>query len=184
MLPGGYTNGHFLCTGKWCRIRMLHRNEHSNKKTTLLQKSVVLRCVLYEQCSRRVTGSRWCASGLCLGSDYHLEVNANWMQNDQLNHTNHWTILNEKAGEWQAEFVITRMHSSRMRTARFSGRLSCTHAPPNSLPCMPPLLSCTPFTTHAPLAMHSPLPHTHPSFATHALPPNRITDRCKNVTFL
>ena len=56
----------------------------------------------------------------------------------------------------------TRMHSSRMRTAcTMTGR--AYHACPPS-----------PFTMHAPFAMHTPLCHTHPPlpcmppFATHA----------------
>ena len=83
------------------------------------------------------------------------------------------------------------MHSSRMRTARFSGHLPCKHTP--SLPCMSP----------CPLPHMPPLHHTcplHPPFATHATfhqacpscqadppatqspPVNRITDKCKNIT--
>ena len=31
--------------------------------------------------------------------------------------------------------ILTRMHSSRMRTARFSSRLSCTHARPSHYAC-------------------------------------------------
>ena len=62
----------------------------------------------------------------------------------------------------------TRMHSSRMRTVRCSGRLSCHTCTPS--PCMPP------YTTHAPLC-HAcpPLPHTHPM--------DRMTDACENITF-
>ena len=41
--------------------------------------------------------------------------------------------------------------------------------------CMPPYHAC-PFTTHAPLHHAWPLCHTCP-------PVNRITDRCKNITF-
>ena len=64
----------------------------------------------------------------------------------------------------------TRMHSSRMRTVRCSGRLSChacplpaTHAPTAmhvSLPCMTP--PHTPPATYAPLPCIPPLPHMPP----------------------
>ena len=63
-----------------------------------------------------------------------------------------------------AETFITRMHSSVMRTARCSGRLSC-HAclPPHTHPAihapLPP--PCMSPTIQAPLAMHAPC-HAHP----------------------
>ena len=90
------------------------------------------------------------------------------------------------------------MHSCRMRTACFSGRLSCTHpithAPPCHtspathapchahphhaclpLPCMPPFTMHAPFTVHAPLYhacslchTHFPLCHTRSPFTMHA----------------
>ena len=58
------------------------------------------------------------------------------------------------------------------------------------LPHMPPLPHMSPFTTHVPLCYACcPLP-CMPPFATHAPlamhvphPLNRITDRCKNITF-
>ena len=85
---------------------------------------------------------------------------------------------------WLSIYLITRKHSSRMHTTRFSGHLSCiptplaTHAP---LSCMTPLpLPCTPLAMHPPPhmppchacpppAMHHahPLPHVCTSFAMH-----------------
>ena len=72
---------------------------------------------------------------------------------------------------------ITRMHSSRVLTARCSGRLR-PHTPP--LPCTPPTmhaphhacpLQCTPPARHANLAMHAPH-HACTPPTTHApLPP-------------
>ena len=55
------------------------------------------------------------------------------------------------------------MHSSRMRTAIFGGRLSCTHTPPamHALPCMP--LPHTPPTMYAPTIHAYPLPCSPPS---------------------
>ena len=68
------------------------------------------------------------------------------------------------------------MHSSRMRTARFSDHLSCTHAHP--LPCTLPAMHA-PCYTCMPPCHACPLPCT-PS----ATPPmNRIRDRCKNIIF-
>ena len=80
-----------------------------------------------------------------------------------------------------------------------------THALPHACPLChawpfamhaPLCHTCTPFAMHAPLhhaclpfTMHVPLYHTHPLLACtplhHACPPsvNRITDRCKNITF-
>ena len=92
------------------------------------------------------------------------------------------------------------MHSSRMRTVRCSGHLSChacmplaTHTP---LPHMPPAMHAS--LPHLP---HTPLPHTHPChtclpLATHAplprMPPCHtphpmwtefLTHACENITF-
>ena len=94
-----------------------------------------------------------------------------------------------------------RMYSSRMRTVRCSGRLSCHACPP--LPCMPPAthvhhahpchtcplamhtppplcqahpLHHAPFATHTPLAMHAPLCHACPL-------PRGQTDACENITY-
>ena len=96
-----------------------------------------------------------------------------------------------------------RMHSSRMRTARFSGRLSC-HACPTPLPCTPSYhacpLPCTPschacppcHTHHAhPAATHAPYAHLLPCMSPmhtscHACPPpwtEWLTDKRKNITF-
>ena len=101
----------------------------------------------------------------------------------------------------------TRMHSSRMRTARaltdrirvgghvgHACPLPCTprcHACPPAHTCHP--LPCTPTPCHTrppthanchtcPLAMHAP-PATHAPPA-HMPPPsvNRMTDRCKTIT--
>ena len=65
------------------------------------------------------------------------------------------------------------MYSSKMHTAHFSGRL----------------LHARPPATHGPLpTMHTPVPHMPsppcmtPCHAWSHL--NRITDRCKNITFL
>ena len=91
----------------------------------------------------------------------------------------------------QKTLLKTRMHSSRMRTVRFSDRLSCMHAlPPYPLPHMPPCNACPPchahlIATHAPChaypsAIHAPLPCMPPPrllpcmpplFAMHAPPP-------------
>ena len=78
------------------------------------------------------------------------------------------------------ENTVTRTHSSRMRTVRCSGRLSC-HAHPTPLPCTP-LLPCTPHRAHpchacppyhacpilpctTPCNTHLPLPHPLPCTA-------------------
>ena len=68
----------------------------------------------------------------------------------------------------------------------------CHACPPS--PCTPPFIMNTPFTTHAPLhhacphfATHTPPPATPPQRPCtpqpHMPPVNRITDRCKNITF-
>ena len=71
-------------------------------------------------------------------------------------------------------YVTARIHSSRMRTTRFSGSFSCTHAAP--LPRMPPLHThtppchaCLPLTRMPPLATHTPPGHAHP--LVRCLPP-------------
>ena len=82
------------------------------------------------------------------------------------------------------------MHSSRMRTTRFSGRLSC-HAPPK--PHMPPHVMYTPTPPHphhaCPLPCMPPLPcHAHPPCHTcprHAPPllwTEGMTHTCENIT--
>ena len=73
------------------------------------------------------------------------------------------------------------MHSSRMHTVLCSGCLSC-HAQPRHTrpPAMHAPVTYTP-ATHAPLPCMPPC-HAHPS-VMHAPPMNRITDRCKNITF-
>ena len=60
------------------------------------------------------------------------------------------------------------MHSSMMRTTRFSGHLSCMHVPRHACPllCMPP-------ATHA-LRTHVP-PHNACPSATHASGPQMQT---------
>ena len=68
------------------------------------------------------------------------------------------------------------MHSSRMRTARVSGHLSCT--PPTHTHMLPAMYAlCHAHTTppRMPPAMHASPPCTTPV--------NRITDWCKNNTF-
>ena len=59
---------------------------------------------------------------------------------------------------WNQKSIKTRMHSSRMRTIRCSGRLSCHVHPPATRP--PPLCHVHPLL-HAPPAMHA-LCHAHP----------------------
>ena len=65
----------------------------------------------------------------------------------------------------------TRMHSSRMRTARCSGHLSW-----HACPCHPPLAMYAPYHTHSPLhmppchtppAMHTPTMHTPSTYVPH-----------------
>ena len=89
------------------------------------------------------------------------------------------------------------MHSSRMRTVRCSGNLSC-HV------CMPPpAMHVTSTLPHKPPAMHTPLPHippathvtclpcmaprnTHPLSCMppcHARPTCGQTETCENITF-
>ena len=69
----------------------------------------------------------------------------------------------------------TRIHFSRMRIVRCSGRLSC-HACP--LPCMPPSMHT--LLPHMPPAMHTPchmptLPHMPPgTHATHTPPATHV----------
>ena len=89
------------------------------------------------------------------------------------------------------------MHSSRMRTVRFSGRLSyharpmprippTVHTPPMRMPPAmhaPPfmLLPCMPLPTHAPChaCPSAPMPPaTHPHLWTEIL-----THACENITF-
>ena len=64
-----------------------------------------------------------------------------------------------------------RMHSSRMRTIRSSGRLSYNVHPP---PCMPPAmyapLPCMPHAMHAP-AMHAAHACPSPCMPTPCMPP-------------
>ena len=83
---------------------------------------------------------------------------------------------------------LTRMHSSRMRTARSltvsrsrsirqGGGMCATHTPRHACPLLP---HTPPPAMHAPCHTH-PLPHTPPP-AMHIPPVNRITDRCKNIT--
>ena len=101
-------------------------------------------------------------------------------------------------------FVKTRMHSSRMRTTRaMTSRISggAYHAHPPFTTHTPFCHTCPPgatihaprATTHTPGAtMHTPKATTHappkqprtppPGATTHPLV-NRITDRCKNITF-
>ena len=82
---------------------------------------------------------------------------------------------------YRVTLSITRMHSSRMRTARsltVSRRIPCT---PPQQPHPPPATTHTPVaTTHAPSAtMHAP-PRNHQP----CTPPSvdRITDACENIT--
>ena len=91
--------------------------------------------------------------------------------------------LKTKTKCWH-KYNPTRMHSSRMRTVRCSGRLSCharpppaTHAPLRhtrpSVPHTPPLPR-TPLLRHACL----PLCHACPLLCTEFL-----THTCENITF-
>ena len=107
--------------------------------------------------------------------------------------------LNEVGGGWwcKVKLVITRMHSSRLRTIRCSGRLSCHAHPPAThgpLPCIPPPFTCMPPATHGPNThaphhvcpprpcmspiMHAPPRHAHPP------PVDRMTDACENITVI
>ena len=79
-----------------------------------------------------------------------------------------------KPNRWS--HIDTRMHSSRMRTARFSGLLSCHARPPPTMHipqrCMPHLPCMAP-------AKHAP---------RHACPPpplwtEGMTHACENITF-
>ena len=67
---------------------------------------------------------------------------------------------------WRGCLIFnTRMHSSRMRTFRCSGRLSChAHPPPSTTHALPPCMSPT---MHAPLPrMPSPVPCMPPAMPT------------------
>ena len=93
---------------------------------------------------------------------------------------------------------ITRMHSSRMFTAHFSGCLSCIHpslchaCPPATHvpchPCLPPgtspshicPLPCMPHCHGHPITMHAPFHHAPPC---HACPPGQNDWRTsENIT--
>ena len=80
---------------------------------------------------------------------------------------NKGSIFPHREGEGVLKYYfMTRMHSSWMRTARsLTVSPSICHACP--LPCMPPSHACPP-ATHAPPAMHAPLPDIPPS---HTCPP-------------
>ena len=86
------------------------------------------------------------------------------------------SIKNRTSGE--KELAATRMHSSRMHTIRYRGRLSCQahHPLPCILPCHTCSLPCMPPAMHAPChacspIMHIPLPHMPPTMhAPHAPP--------------
>ena len=77
-----------------------------------------------------------------------------------------------------------------MRSIRCSDRLSCHTCP---LPCTPstmhapchahPLCHTCPPLPLTPPTMHAPLPCTSPHHTCPPPPMNRITDRCKNITF-
>ena len=71
-------------------------------------------------------------------------------------------------------YLKTRMHSSRMRTIRCSGSLSC-HACP--LPRTDP-----PSTMHAPFTTHITFPG-HAPFVMHTPSVDRMIDACENITF-
>ena len=76
----------------------------------------------------------------------------------------------------------TRMHSSRMRTARSSGRLGgCLHqAPPRS---RHPLGADTPPPSRHPQTRHPPQEQTAPPPQPSRHPPvHRMTDACENIT--
>ena len=79
------------------------------------------------------------------------------------------------------KIILTRLHSSRMRTARFSGRFSCTHAPlPHTFPSATPLPYMPPLFAAHPL----PLPCI-PPIATHVPPlwTEGMTHACENSSF-
>ena len=59
--------------------------------------------------------------------------------------------------------------------------LPCHACPPPRTPLLP----CTPPATHASPAMHAPAMHApcHATPLPRTPPVNRITDRCKNITF-
>ena len=103
------------------------------------------------------------------------------------------------------------MHSCRIRTACFSGRLSCTHPhhsfppppchtcplPCTSPPCMPPFTmhaslhhicpihhTCSPLHARPLCQTHFPLCHTRSPFTMHApLWTEFLTHTCENITF-
>ena len=93
---------------------------------------------------------------------------AGWLQRRQQGRLREGRLQSRRRrGSWRIQviflqIIITRMHSSRMRTARFSGRFSCNARPP---------------AMHASRDTHTPLPQKAPP------PPlvNRITDRCKTL---
>ena len=116
--------------------------------------------------------------------------------------------LSQNMIECGENIYLTRIHSSRIRTAHCSGCLSC-HAcpPPTHVPChtCPPchicLLSCMPPAMHAP-STHAPCdacphhacpppcmpPATHTLFnacpsTMHTPFPCGQTDTCENITF-
>ena len=73
-------------------------------------------------------------------------------------------------------YLKTRMHSSRMRTARSSGRRGVSTRPPRSRPPLPGSRPPPRAARHAgiPPAMHVGIPPPPPV--------NRMTNRCKNIT--
>ena len=88
------------------------------------------------------------------------------------------------------ENTVTRMHSSRMRTVRCSGRLSC-HACPTPLPCTP-LLPCMPHHAHPLPCMPHPTMHNPCHTPYHAcsplpcIPPlwtEFLSHACENITY-
>ena len=94
---------------------------------------------------------------------------------------------------------VTRMHSSRMCTARsltvyhgicLGGHAWHAHCHAHPFPCMPPAthapchtcpLPCMPPAMHTPC--HACPPATHACLPCHACPPCGQTDTCKNNTF-
>ena len=83
----------------------------------------------------------------------------------------------------------TRMHSSRMRTARsltVSRRILCTspsnHACPPCNHTCPPATTHPPTTTHAPQQPHMPPTNMHTPLQPRMAPVDRMTHMCKNIT--